>query len=43
MKLRFYVWIAIVVFHDLHRRTTVNKNGHNSLLCPLITPVEVIC
>lgn len=29
MKLRFYECITIVVFHRVHRRTTVNKNGHN--------------
>lgn len=41
MKLPFYEWNSIVIFHCAARRITVNKNGHNCLLCPLITPQAV--
>lgn len=34
MKHTFYHNNYIVVFHSALRRITVNKNGHNSQLCP---------
>lgn len=36
MRYTFYPANGYVVFHNYTRKTTVNKNGHNLSLCPLL-------